>query len=270
MASNLWTRIIPLIVLAALIVAAVAYRMSNTVPNQSRGREIVQRMSDKLGSPKALSMTTEEVRLRTPENGKPSRRAVTRKTVMRRGPDRIYSEITGDVHNQVWYDGVGITFVAHSEKVFGQARMPETMDRTLDAIHERYGVHVPLGDLLYAAPAKALIAETTTGGWMGREDLDGVRHDHVKFQDKDVTWEMWIPTSGDPLPRRFVIDFKERKAANHVEINFRDWNLAPTIADKQFEPQVPQDYEGIAMLQRASVLRNIPEDATATTGTGKP
>ena len=42
MASTVWTRIIPLIVLAALIVAAVVYRMSNTVPNPSRGREIVQ------------------------------------------------------------------------------------------------------------------------------------------------------------------------------------------------------------------------------------
>ena len=76
---------------------------------------------------------------------------------------------TGDRQNETWYDGVGLTLVLHKDKVFGQARMPETLDKTLDAMHERYGVSTPLSDFIYSSPAKALITDTTTGGWVGRE-----------------------------------------------------------------------------------------------------
>jgi hypothetical protein len=91
----------------------------------------------------------------------------------------------------------------------------------------------------------------------------------VKYSDRDVNWEMWIPTAGDPLPSRIVVDSKDRQTTTRLEVVFRDWNLSPTIADEQFVPRVPSDYEGIAMIQRAAVLRHIPEDGAvpaATTG----
>jgi hypothetical protein len=38
---------------------------------------------------------------------------------------------------------------------------------------------------------------------------------------------------------------------------------ADSIAEDRFKPAVPPDYEGIAMVQRARVLRNVPNDAGA-------
>lgn len=239
----------------------------------ARGREIVERMSAALASAENFSVTTDELRQRMPESQSPESRRLTRRTIVKRHPDRLYFETSGDADNQGWYDGVGLTLVLHRDKVFGQARMPETLDAALDAIHERYGVTMPVADFLYSSAARALIADTTTGGWLGREDIDRQPHDHVRFTDKDVTWDLWVPASGPPLPRRFVVDFKERRAANHVEVTFSDWNLAPAVAAQQFEPRVPHDYEGIALLQRASVLRNIPDDGSepnAEATTSKP
>jgi hypothetical protein len=118
-------------------------------------------------------VTTEEQRLRTRESGKSEPRSLIRRTVVRRNPDRFYFQTSGDVDNQGWYDGVGIALVINNENVFAQARMPETLDRALDAISERYGIALPVGDLLHSSPIRSLIASTTTGGWIGQEDLPG-------------------------------------------------------------------------------------------------
>jgi hypothetical protein len=157
----------------------------------------------------------------------------------------------------------------HNEKVFAQARMPETLDRTLDAMTERYGFPLVMADLAYSSPEKALLADTTTGGYVGREDVEATPCHHLAFHDKGVDWEIWLPVSGDPLPRRMRIVNKTAKTPRTGDIIFKQWNLTPQVADAMFTPKVPEDYEGIAMVQRASVLRNIPE-AEPTGGRAAP
>jgi hypothetical protein len=234
----------------------------------ARGREIVERMSTRLGSAQAFTVTTVEAREEPSAAGTPRTVTVTRETTVRR-PNRLYSKISGDKQNEVWYDGVGLTVVMHRDKVFGQARAPETLDKTLDAIHERYGVAAPVADFVYSSPAKALLTDTTTGGWVGREDLDGQQTDHLSFKDTGVAWEIWIPVAGDPLPVKAAAEFSDSSRLRKVDMTFKNWNLAPQIADDRFTPTVPADYEGIALVQRARVLRSMPHDdgAAAPTGT---
>jgi hypothetical protein len=124
----------------------------------ARGREIIERMSTKLGSAQAFSVTTHEVRDQVKMSGEEQHVTITRETVVRR-PDRIYFKTSGDAQNELWYDGVGMTFVMHNDKIYGQARMPETIDKVLDAMHERYGVSAPISDFIYSSPAKALLTD---------------------------------------------------------------------------------------------------------------
>jgi hypothetical protein len=251
------------LVAAALAAAACGAREPSTDAERlARGKEIIERMSTKLGSAAALTVTTREVREEPRLNGQTHTVTLARETAIRR-PNRAYFKTSGDVQNEGWYDGVGLTLAMHGEKVFGQARMPETLDKTLDAMHERYGVAAPVADLLYSSPAKALLSETTTGGWVARETLDGQPADHLAFKDKGVSWEVWVAANGDPLPMKSHADFPDSTHLRRVEVVFSNWNLAPTIGDERFNPAVPADYEGIAILQRARVLRNMPKDEPA-------
>jgi hypothetical protein len=254
-----------LVVLTAVALTSCSSEPRTDAERLARGKEIVERMSATLGSKPTFSMTTREIRDEIRPNGEMRKVSITRETVVRR-PDRLYFKTSGDQQREVWYDGVGLTIAMHGEKVFGQARMPETLDKALDALHERYGVAAPVADIVYSSPAKALLTATTTGGWVKRETVDGQDVDHVSFKDKGVNWEIWVARSGEPLPRKAVADFAEDKRLRRVELNFSDWNLAPEIASDRFTPKVPGDYEGIAVLQRARVLRNIPLDDTAPTG----
>ena len=234
----------------------------------ARGREIVEQMSAKLGGAQAFTVATDDKREEIRAGGKPEQISISREVVVRR-PDRLYVRTKGDLDNEAFYDGIGLTLVMHKQKVFGQARMPETLDRALDAISERYGIPMPVADFLYSSPAKALLSDKSAGGWVGREDIGGRPHNHVAFTDSGVKWEMWAPVTGDPLPTRVVVELPTNKRLKKVDVTFHDWNLAPSIPGDRFNPTVPKDYEGIALVQRASILRNMP-NATAPAESSAP
>ena len=265
-----WRRVtmVPAAVLSILAGACGPREPTTDAERLARGREIVEQMSAKLGAAKAFTVTTDDKREEIRAGGVPVQLSLSREVVVRR-PDRLYVRTKGDLDNEAYYDGIGLTLVMHKDKVYGQARMPETLDRALDAISERYGIPMPVADFLYSSPAKALLSDKSTGGWVGREDIGGRPQNHVAFSDSGVKWELWVPATGDPLPTRVVVELPTNKRLKKVDVTFRDWNLAPSIPSDRFDPTVPKDYEGIAVVQRASILRNMP-DAGAPAAGGAP
>jgi hypothetical protein len=253
----------PLILLVSLAcivsLAACGDREPTTDAERlARGREIVNRMSERIASAKVFRVTTDEARVEVAANGQLQKANLHRETVVSR-PNRLYSKVTNDRQREVWYDGVGLTVAMHDNKVFGQARMPETLDKTLDAMHERYGVAMPLADFVYSSPAKALLSDTATGGWVAREETSAGATDRLSFKDAGVHFDLWVSASGDVLPRRAVMEFPEDPHLRSVELTFTAWDLSPQIDAQIFSPHVPADYEGIAMVQRARVLRHVKE-----------
>jgi hypothetical protein len=230
----------------------------------ARGRQLVEQMSAHLAAAKQVTLTTRETRDVVRASGEKETLSFTDTVSMRR-PDRFHAKLTGKKRGlEAWYDGKNVTIAVHQDKVFAQAPMPETIDRTLDAIAERYGYALPVGDLLYSSAAKALLADTTTGGYVGRESVDDVECHHLAFRDTGVDWELWLPVQGDPLPRRLKMIQKARKEKPVADIVFTSWDLAPQFADATFVPNVPAEYEGIAMLQQSAAVKSMPPKTPAT------
>jgi hypothetical protein len=222
----------------------------------ARGRELVHQMSARLAAATDVSVTTTEMRDVVGSSGAKTSVSMTGEYAVRR-PDRFYAKRTGGRGFEAWYDGKMLTVTAHQEKVFAQAPMPETIDRTLDAIAERYDMPLPLGDLLYSSPEKALLSDTTTGGYAGTDSVDGTPCDHLAFQDVGVRWELWLPVTGEPLPKRFKTVQEQRTGQPVTDVTFTGWTIAPApTADARFTPNVPADYEGIAILQRAAAVKD--------------
>jgi hypothetical protein len=262
-----WSRrnSVPIALTAVAVLGAVACGTRDPqtdAEKMARGREIVGRMDAKLAAAKAFSVHTSESRTQIRSGGSSEEVKLARDLVVRR-PDRLHFKAVGGQDAEAWYNGVGLTLALHKQKVFGQSRMPETLDRALDAIQERYGISLSIGDLLYSSPAKALLTDSTQGGWAGKETLNGVATDHVAFTDRGVEWELWVPSSGDPVPTRLVATFPNNKRLRHVDVTFSSWNFSPEAPDTIFDASVPSDYEGIAMIQRASVLANSPDAPSA-------
>src|SRR5262245_21411414 len=128
---------------ALAVTGALAFGCSRGQPASreerlAHGRQILQRMSDALASTDAISVATHETMRRVTATGEAQNEHLTRETVMRR-PNRLYFKTSGDRSSEAWYDGAGLTIALHGERVFGQASMPETVDRLLDTLRDRYG-----------------------------------------------------------------------------------------------------------------------------------
>jgi hypothetical protein len=228
----------------------------------ARGRELVQQMSGRLAAAPAISVATTEVRDVVRRSGAKKEVSLTAIYTMRR-PDRFHSRMTGGGGLESWYNGKTLTIAAHPHKVFAQARMPETIDRTLDALAERYDMALPMGDLFYGSPEQALLSDTTKGGYAGIDKVGDTPCAHLAFQDLGVDWDLWLPEKGDPLPRRFKVVQKSRAGRPVIDVTFTKWDLAPQTADEAFTPKVPADYEGIAILQRAAAVKQATASAPA-------
>ena len=226
----------------------------------ARGRELVHQMSVRLAAAPAISVTTTEVRDVVRLSGAREGLSLTAVYTMRR-PDRFYSKMTGGRGLESWYNGKTLTIAAHPHKVFAQAPMPETIDRTLDALAERYDMAMPMGDLFYGSAEQALLSDTIKGGYVGTENVSDTPCVHLAFQDVGVDWELWLPAGGDPLPKRFKVVQKSRVGRPVIDVTFTKWDLAPQTADEAFIPKVPADYEGIAVLQRAAAVKQATTSA---------
>jgi hypothetical protein len=222
----------------------------------ARGRQLVQQMSARLAAANAVTATTTETRDRVRAGGRKETLSQTGVYTMRR-PDRFYAKMSGGLGLESWYNGKTVTIASHPEKVFAQAPMPDTIDRTLDALAERYDMALPLSDLFYASPEKALLSDRATGGYVGREQVGGTPCVHLAFKDVGTEWELWLPEQGEPLPKRFRVVQTRRTGQPVTDVTFTEWNLAPSITDATFVPKVPAEYEGIAVVQRAAAIKHM-------------
>ena len=245
-----------LVILSAVGLVACGPREPTTDAERlARGRELVQQMSERLAAATTVTVTTTEVRDVVRASGQKDAVPLTGTYTVRR-PDRFYAKMTGGRGLETWYDGKQLTVAVPQEKVFAQAPMPETIDRAFDALTERYDLPLPMGDLFHSSAQKALLSDTTTGGYAGSENVGDTPCHHLAFHDLGVDWEIWLPVQGEPLPRRLKIVQKRRTGAPVADLTFTTWNLAPEISDATFVPNVPADYEGIAILQRAAAVKN--------------
>ena len=258
MRPRTWTTRLATLLLAVGTIGTVACgsgEPSTDAERLARGRELVAQMSAKLAAATHASTTTTEIR--DVVRGSRAKEQVSRtgEYAVRR-PDRFHAKASGSRPFEMWYDGQRVIAADHEQKVFAEAPMPETIDRTLDALAERFAMPLPLGDLFYSSAEQALLSETTTGGYVDRQAVEGVQCHHLAFRDKGVDWELWLPVEGEPLPKRFRVVQTQRTGQPVIDLTFKTWDLTTPAAEGRFVASIPADYEGIAILQTAAAVKN--------------
>jgi len=223
---------------------------------RAQGAAILKQMSEKLQSAQALTFSTSESNERVRQNNEKIKINLERQIKVRR-PDKMWFKATGDRDLECNYNGKVVTLISHKDKVFGEFPAPPTIDEAADMITTKYDIPLPVADLLTFDPQEALLDDQTTGGWIKRETIEGVDCNLLTYQHPRVDFSIWIPVSGDPLPRKLEINYKARRGNPSSTIVFKDWNLAPQLTNETFARKVPADYEGIPVIQRASAVLGI-------------
>ena len=95
---------------------------------------LLTRMSEKLKSMTAFTVSTKESKVRVRRNDQRVTLNIEGQIAVRR-PDRAYARATGDQDLELFYNGKLVTLVTHKDKVFGELPAPPTVAR--DCRHAR-------------------------------------------------------------------------------------------------------------------------------------
>jgi len=257
------------LVIAAMAFAIIACGQADTPEaRRARGLDILTRLGSTLTSAQTVSFKAVERGERVRRSGE--KRAVTLNHVVQmRRPDRLHVSVTGDYELDLNYDGKQIMLVTPKQKVYGVVPASGPLQDVVQDTVDRFDIPFPLGDLVTFEGPASLINDKTQGGWSGDETLNGQRVSKVAWQHPAVDWAVWVPTEGQPLPVRVEILYKGRRGSPSRAFELSGWELGGAIPDSTFVVNVPEDYEGIPVVQRASAVKQE-IDKAKTEGTVAP
>lgn len=210
--------------------------------------DAVRRMSHYLGSLSQFRFVTENVFDEIDDSGQKLQRA-RRFDIRMIRPSRIYGESAGDGgrNTAFWYDGETVTILQRLLNVYSQVEVPETVDEMLDFMNDRYGMAVPTADFLFSDVYQTLTGAADRGRVVGLSRVGDYVCHHLAFQQEVVDWQIWIDAGPTPLPRKFVVTYKQEDACPQFEARFLLWETAPDFPEQLFEFTASRDAQRIEM-----------------------
>jgi hypothetical protein len=221
-------------------------------PIDAQSEQVLQRMSDLLGS--AVNFTFHaEVAFDEVHGGQKLQFAAAMDAEVHH-PDGLEVHYGSDFGaKQLWYDGKTVTVLDLAHGTWAREDAPNTIGAALDQLARDRHFSVPLGDLAYASPYAALTADVRNGFYVGLHDVDGVDCHHLAFQQDDLDWQIWIDAGKQPLPRKIVITYKKLPGAPQYAAVLSKWSFPAALPAGTFEAKLPKGAREIPFTK-------VPED----------
>lgn len=196
---------------------------------------ILRRMSEYVSTLKEFSITAEATYDEVPEPGVQKLQFSRSLRVDVRRPDRLRSVVQGDdVNRAVWYDGRELDILDVARNVYCRVKTPPTIDATLEELQTRYGLSVPLADLLFTDAWEGMKRNVRTARYVGLHRVGTHDCHHLAFTQQNIDWQIWIDAGDHPFPRKLVIAHKNEPEWPQYCAVLHTWDISPRFADDHF------------------------------------
>lgn len=196
--------------------------------------ELLRRMSDYLAQAPFFSVSAEvwqDIRLGSGQQVQAGR---TIELQVRR-PNRFHSEVHSTRRNRaLYYDGQSLTLLNRAQNFYGCIPAPATLDEALDVASERFGITLPLEDIIVSDPYQSAMRKVTSGIHLGPVTVLGVPCEHLAFSLGKVDWQIWIEQGAKPVPRKIVITYKDEDGSPSYTALFSNWDFQTKLPDFLF------------------------------------
>lgn len=167
-----------------------------------------------------------------------------------RMPDRLrVSAVREDKEEQqFFYDGKTLTVWLKERTSWAQTPVPATVGEMIALVRTKYGIALPLDDLIRDALRGELLKDVTAGIVIGSGQIAGVECDHLGFHEEAIDWQIWIEKGPRPLPRKLVITtLGEPSQPQHTEV--LTWDLSPKTDEAHFTFTPPAGAQRIVIAE---------------------
>ena len=204
-----------------------------------RADELLKRMGDYLAQAPFFSVSAEvwqDIRL---SSGQRLQAGRTIDLQVRR-PNRLRAEVHSTRRNrELVYDGSAITLLNRAQNFYGTARASGSLDEAMDLASERFGIAMPLEDFIRSDPHKDLLRKVTSATDIGPVTVMGVPCEHLAFTQDNMDWQVWIENGARPVPRKFIITYKDEADSPQYTAIFSNWDFTTKLPDFVFHFEPP-------------------------------
>jgi hypothetical protein len=181
-----------------------------------------------------------------------------RKVTLRR-PDRFRSDIerSDGEKGLAVFDGQDITIFNEKQKVFARASKPGDLDGAMTYLLKDLGMRLPLAMMYLSRLPLEIENRVRSVETVEQNTIMDVPCVHLAARTDDVDFQIWVPSEGDPLPRRIVITYRNDILAPQFWANLSEWNLSPNPSDAFFAFSPPKDVRQIPFLAQLNL--SVPE-----------
>lgn len=166
-----------------------------------------------------------------------------RRTITLQRPDRVRVETNGDNGSRVVvFDRGRLGILSPTEKLYGEATLPPTLDEAIDQLATKYGMVLPTADLLLSDPFEALTGDVQLAAHLGEHAALGKPCDHLAFQTENVDFQVWVEKAEPRVIRKLVIAFKDEPGVPQFRASFHQWEFGVQPDASAFTFQPPDDY----------------------------
>ena len=165
-------------------------------------------------------------------------------------PDKLRGERKdARMHQVLVFDGTTVTLFNPIEKVYASEAFDGTIEEMFAFAHHSLGLYIPLSDLIWSDVFPLLMEGVNFATIIGKDIVDGVQCDHLLFSRPGVDFQIWIPDSGPPLPRKYIVTDTETPQLLSIVSLLSEWNIAPDAADSHFTFVPPEGVHKIPFLR---------------------
>jgi hypothetical protein len=245
---------------ATIVIVAIAIFFISTARAQSKKfdpfvERLVKVTSDYLKSADAFRVKAEVTYEDVLNSGKKLQLSRLAEVMVRR-PNRVRAEVLDDRGNRrVYYDGKSLSMHHLDQNVYATVDAPETIDEMIDSLRAKYGIAMPLADLLVSDIDKNFRENAQKGIYVGLHYHQGVKHHHLLLSNQNVDFQVWIEDSARPVPKKIVITYVKEPGQPQFTAILTDWDFAPRLPDLVFDFAPPVDADEVDVLPLANAGR---------------
>jgi hypothetical protein len=251
----------PMMVLAIVsMYACFAFAAEETAPGTTNGQNqastLLMKSADFLSQAKQLSVNVQARYDVVQTTGEKIEFNEVRKVALSR-PNlmRVDVEQSDGDKNLVLFNGQDITVFIPDDKMYATASIPGDVDQAIHFLLDNLHLRLPLAMMFVTKYPSELENRVRSVAVVEKDITMDVPCWHLAARTNEVDFQIWIPSEGDPLPRRVVITYKNERGQPQFSANLGKWDLSPNLPEGYFAFTPPSDAQRIQFLAMAEDAR---------------
>jgi hypothetical protein len=166
-------------------------------------------------------------------------------------PNRLKAESKmedSERDQEFYYNGETITLFNRTDNLYAQIKAPDTTAKALDFAMGDLGFTFSAIDFVFKNLYKNLTESVLYSDYLGISKIGNTKCHFLIFNQDNIDWYLWIDAGKKPVPRKFIIVYKNDPQRSKFIAEFTKFKKQNDISEETFNFKPPKDAEQIEFL----------------------